>query len=58
MQKEADEHYQYLLAMQKVDSDFDRMLYENHNRKKYVESTLFKSKTWLNFTQKISPSIN
>ena len=43
MQKEADEHYQYLLALQKHDKDFDKMLYENHNRKKYVESTLFKS---------------
>ena len=30
MQAEADEHYQYLLDMQKTDSDFDRMLFENH----------------------------
>ena len=58
MQAEADEHYKYLLAMQKVDSDFDRMLYENHSRKKLVENALYQSKTWHRFAKKISPSMN
>ena len=44
--------------MQKTDQDFDRMLFENHKRKKFVEGALFQSKTWRHFTKKISPSIN
>ena len=40
MQAEAEQHYRYLLALQKVDKDFDRMLYENHSRKKEVETIL------------------
>ena len=40
MQAEADEHYKYLLDLQKSDSEFDRMLLENHKRKKFVEDVL------------------
>lgn len=58
MQAEADEHYQYLVAMQHADADFDRMLFENHSRKKQVEETLFQSSSWRRFTKKITPSLN
>lgn len=53
MQAEAEQHYRYLLALQKVDKDFDRMLFDNHARKKSVESLLSQSKAWAQLSKKI-----
>lgn len=54
MQAEADEHYRFLVAMQKSDPDFDRMLLENHRRKKEVESLLSGSDNWKMIASKLS----
>ena len=58
MQADADEHYQLLVDMQVSDPVFDKMLLENHNRKRSVENILGKSRSWQQFIKHISPSMN
>ena len=58
MQADADEHYKLLVDMQIADPHFDRMLLDNHNRKRKVEKILAESKNWARFTELINPSLN
>ena len=58
MQADADEHYQLLVDMQVSDPAFDKMLLENHTRKRSVENILGKSRSWQQFIKHISPSMN
>lgn len=46
MQKDADEHYKLLVDMQISDPLFDKLLLDNHNRKKKVEKLLNESRNW------------
>ena len=43
MQAEADEHYQLLVDLQKIDPEFDAWLRLIYDRKREVESTLLTS---------------
>ena len=49
MQADADEHYKLLVDMQISDPLFDKMLLDNHNRKRKVEKILGESKNWARF---------
>lgn len=46
MQKDADEHYKLLVDMQISDPLFDKLLLDNHNRKRKVEKLLNESRNW------------
>ena len=58
MQADADEHYKLLVDMQVSDPLFDKMLLDNHNRKRKVEKLLGESRNWQRFIKHISPSMN
>ena len=46
MQIDADEQYALLVDLQKVDPQFNEILYRYHYRKQLVEGTLASSKDW------------